>query len=180
MTAGKIREDLPGSIGLLSFLEYDEESFGARTHIDHDGDLIGSIQLGRAHLQLYRPDQAYRLAAALQKLGDNMSALVVPDEVAGSAPGGVEPVGDAPVTAVAELTVEDVKGILSGLGVDYSALAIEHDPAVWADLETGRGTTSVVIRGPRELRLRAWDALEAAGLSCAPYPDRDCWSRRTR
>lgn len=76
------------------------------------------------------------------------------------------------------LTARGVKTMLARAGVDYSELTITDDPAVWRDLATGRAGTSVVISGPEEARGRAYHALLERGLSCAPYPDRDEWSRR--
>ena len=77
------------------------------------------------------------------------------------------------------LTARGVKTILSRAGVDYSALTITHDPAVWTDLETGRQSTSVRIEGPQQARRAAWDVLFfSRDLACAPYPEYDMWSRR--
>lgn len=77
------------------------------------------------------------------------------------------------------LTVRGVKTILTRAGVDYSALTIIHDPAIWTDVETGRSSTSIRIEGPKEAREAAWDALfYGHGLGCAPYTEYDMWSRR--
>jgi hypothetical protein len=77
------------------------------------------------------------------------------------------------------LTVRGVKTILTREGVDYSALTITHDPAVWTDIETGRSSTSVIITGPKEAREAAWRVLfYRRGLGCAPYREYDMWSRR--
>ena len=77
------------------------------------------------------------------------------------------------------LTARGVKTMLTRAGVDYSALTITEDPAVWTDLETGRQGTSVKIEGPKEQREAAWDVLfYRDGLGCAPYPEYDMWSRR--
>jgi hypothetical protein len=76
------------------------------------------------------------------------------------------------------LTARGVKTMLSRAGVDYSALTITDDPAVWTDLETGRRSTSVKIEGPKEARWQAQVVLFDKGLSNAPYPDHDEWSRR--
>lgn len=76
------------------------------------------------------------------------------------------------------LTARGVKTILTRAGVDHHAqLAITDDPTVWESLETGRRNTSVRITGPREARRHAAGVLFGKGLSCAPYPDRDEWSR---
>ena len=77
------------------------------------------------------------------------------------------------------LTVRGVKTMLTRAGVDYSALTITYDPAVWTDVETGRWSTSVLIKGPEEARQAAWDVLfYSHGLGCAPYPEYDMWSRQ--
>jgi hypothetical protein len=77
------------------------------------------------------------------------------------------------------LTVRGVKAMLARARVDYAALTITHDPAIWTDLETGRSSTSVRIAGPRKARQAAWDVLfYGRGLGCAPYPEYDMWSRR--
>jgi hypothetical protein len=69
--------------------------------------------------------------------------------------------------------------MLTRAGVNDSALEIYHDPAVWTDLETGRQGTSVVVKGPKEARHQAWEALfYKPGLGVAPYPEYDMWSRR--
>ena len=76
------------------------------------------------------------------------------------------------------LTARGVKMMLARAGVDYSALEIRDDPTVWRDLETGRASTNVIIEGPAEPRRQAFHALLDRGLSVAPYPDHDEWSRR--
>jgi ribosomal protein S11 len=63
-------------------------------------------------------------------------------------------------------------------GVDYSVLLITDDPVVWRDVETGERTTSVIVRGPENARRAAFHALFDRGLSVAPYPDLDYYSRR--
>jgi|HubBroStandDraft_6_1064221.scaffolds.fasta_scaffold00062_20 hypothetical protein len=75
------------------------------------------------------------------------------------------------------LTASDVEAMLAEAGVDCSALEIRDDPKVWRDAATGREFTSVVISGPEEPRRAAFCALLALGLSVAPYPDHDEWSR---
>jgi hypothetical protein len=62
-------------------------------------------------------------------------------------------------------------------GVDHSALEIHDDPAVWTNVETGERSTSVVVSGPKDLRWRATSVLYDKGLSNAPYPEYDMWSR---
>ncbi|HET9974331.1 MAG TPA: hypothetical protein VFQ68_39280 [Streptosporangiaceae bacterium] len=81
------------------------------------------------------------------------------------------------MTDPGQLTAAEVAAMLAGAGVDCSALDIRDDPAVWRDLETGRSYTSVVIRGPEGPRRDAFFVLLARGLSVAPYPDHDAWSR---
>jgi hypothetical protein len=76
-----------------------------------------------------------------------------------------------------ELTARGVKMMLTRAGVDYSALTITDDPAVWTNVETGVGHTSVVIAGPKEARSRAAGVLYGKGLGNAPYPEYDMWSR---
>jgi hypothetical protein len=76
-----------------------------------------------------------------------------------------------------DLTVGEVEAVLTKSGVDYSALEIYHDPAVWTNLETGAQRTSVVIKGPKEARRQASRVLYERGLSNARYPDLDMWSR---
>lgn len=77
------------------------------------------------------------------------------------------------------LTARGVKAMLGRANVDYSALTITDDPAVWTDLETGRASTSVKICGPKDVREAVWDVLFwGQGLGCAPYPEYDMWSRR--
>jgi hypothetical protein len=76
------------------------------------------------------------------------------------------------------LTARGVKAMLARSGIDCSRLTITDDPTVWRDLETGERTTSVVIEGPEAARTAASRALLDRGLSVAPYPDRDYWSRR--
>jgi hypothetical protein len=76
------------------------------------------------------------------------------------------------------LTARGVKNLLGRAKVDYSALTITDDPAVWTDLETGFASTSVIIEGPRLTRERAAYVLFEHGLGNAPYPEKDCWSRR--
>jgi hypothetical protein len=75
------------------------------------------------------------------------------------------------------LTASDVKAMLAAAGVDCSALEIRDDPAVWRDVETGRPFTSVTVSGPEGPRREAFYVLLARGLSVAPYPGRDEWSR---
>jgi hypothetical protein len=82
------------------------------------------------------------------------------------------------VVTTRAITARGVKAMLARSGVDYSALVITDDPAVWTDVETGEQTTSVVIEGPKEARRPAFHALLDRGLSVAPYPERDYWSRR--
>jgi hypothetical protein len=77
------------------------------------------------------------------------------------------------------VTARGIKAMLTRAGVNYSALTITDDSAVWTNLETGRSTTSVKIEGPKDIRSKVWDALEDRGLVCAPYPEYDMWSRRT-
>jgi hypothetical protein len=76
------------------------------------------------------------------------------------------------------LTARGVKAMLTRSGVDYSGLEISDDPTAWRDLETGHVSTNVVINGPEEARRAAFHVLFDRGLSVAPYPDRDEWSRR--
>jgi hypothetical protein len=76
------------------------------------------------------------------------------------------------------LTARGVKLILSRNGVNHSALTITDDPQMWTDLDTGAKTASVKIEGPKELRRAATRALFDKGLSEAPYPEYDLWSRR--
>lgn len=82
------------------------------------------------------------------------------------------------MSAARQLTARGVKLMLARSGVDYSGLEIRDDPTVWRDLETGHASTNVIITGPDELRDRAFHALLDRGLSVAPYPDHDEWSRR--
>jgi hypothetical protein len=77
-----------------------------------------------------------------------------------------------------QLTARGVKAMLTRAGVDHSALEITSDPTVWRDVETNELTTSVIVAGPKEQRTQAFHALFDRGLSVAPYPDRDYWSRR--
>jgi hypothetical protein len=81
------------------------------------------------------------------------------------------------VSARRDLTVRCVKAMLTKAGVDHCALEIYRDPAVWTNLETGRQKTSVVIKGPKDARWQASHVLYERGLSNAPYPDLDMWSR---
>ncbi len=74
------------------------------------------------------------------------------------------------------LTSERVRTMLADAGVDHSRLTITDDPDVWTDIETGRSSTSVRIRGPRHDRLAAAGVLFAHRLACAPYLDHDEWS----
>lgn len=76
------------------------------------------------------------------------------------------------------LTPRGVKAMLTREGVDYSALTITHDPEVWRDVETGVGSTSVKVEGPSPERRAARWALMEHGLSVAPYPNVDYFSRR--
>jgi hypothetical protein len=64
-----------------------------------------------------------------------------------------------------KLTARGVKQILTRAGVDHTDLDI-----------TERGG-SVQITGPREARTAATHALWERQLWCAPYPDKDLWSR---
>ncbi len=82
------------------------------------------------------------------------------------------------MSAARQLTARGVKMMLARAGVDYSALTIRDDPTVWWDLETGRTSANVVIEGPEDARTAAFLALLGRGLSVAPYPDHDEWSRR--
>jgi hypothetical protein len=75
------------------------------------------------------------------------------------------------------LTARGVRTILGRAGVDYSALTITDDPAVWTNIETGKSGTSVRIDGPKEARLKAFHVLFEKRLANAPYPDCDYWSR---
>jgi hypothetical protein len=79
--------------------------------------------------------------------------------------------------AAGPLTARGLKGMLTRGGVDHSDLQVGDDPAVWEDVETGERGTSVVVSGPKEARRQASHVLYDHGLSCAPYPDRDMWSR---
>lgn len=81
---------------------------------------------------------------------------------------------------VSVLTVRAVKCMLTRAGVDYSALTITEDPAIWTDLDAGVSTTSVEISGPKAARMEAFHALLDRGLSCAPYTDKHCYSRKAR
>lgn len=77
------------------------------------------------------------------------------------------------------LTARGVRAMLTRSGVDASQLEIGDDSRVWTDLQTGRSSTSVIIRGPRDARWAAWCVLSGRpGLGCAPYPEYDMWSRR--
>ena len=82
------------------------------------------------------------------------------------------------MAAVSKLTARGVKLMLTRAGVDYSGLEITDDGTRWRDLETGQVHTNVVIKGPEEARTRAFHVLFDRGLSVAPYPDHDEWSRR--
>ena len=75
------------------------------------------------------------------------------------------------------LTARGLEAILTRAGIDHSALEIRDDPAVWTNVETGERSTSVVVSGPKEPRRQAFHALFDRGLACAPYPERDEWSR---
>jgi hypothetical protein len=77
-----------------------------------------------------------------------------------------------------QLTAREVTAMLAQAGVDCSGLDITDDDAVWRDLDGGNPRTSVVIRGPKEARSQVWGVLESRGLACAPYADRDEWTRR--
>jgi hypothetical protein len=68
--------------------------------------------------------------------------------------------------------------MLTRARVDYCDLEITDGPVVWRDVETGERTTSVLITEPEETRRAAFRVLLERGLSVAPYPDRDYWSRR--
>jgi hypothetical protein len=81
------------------------------------------------------------------------------------------------VSATKPLTARGVKRMLTRAGVDHSALTITDDSAVWANLETGATSTSVVIRGDDEARRQAFGVLFSAHYACAPYPEYDMWSR---
>ena len=76
-----------------------------------------------------------------------------------------------------DLTVGAIEAMLTRSGVDCSALEICHDLAVWTNLETGAQRTSIVIKGPKEARRQASHVLYERGLSNAPYPGLDMWSR---
>lgn len=76
------------------------------------------------------------------------------------------------------LTARGLRAMLTRSGVDHSQLAITDDPAVWTELETGKRSTSVIVKGPEDIRWQAARALYERGLSCAPYPEYDMWSRR--
>jgi hypothetical protein len=76
------------------------------------------------------------------------------------------------------LTARGVKAMLTRARVDCCDLEITDGPVVWRDVETGERTTSVLITGPEETRRAAFRVLLERGLSVAPYPDRDYWSRR--
>jgi len=83
------------------------------------------------------------------------------------------------VADAGQLTAAEVRVMLTGAGVDCSALEIRDDPAVWRDLETGRAHANVVVSGPEGPRREAFAVLLwRYGLSVAPYPDHDEWSRR--
>lgn len=77
-----------------------------------------------------------------------------------------------------QLTARGVKSVLTRAKVDHSSLTIADDPRVWRDVESGQQGTSVVITGPREARRQASEILYERGYGCAPYPDRDEWTRR--
>ena len=67
-----------------------------------------------------------------------------------------------------QLTARGVKTILTRAGVDQAELEVT---------DTGRNHHSVQITGPEEARAAAWSELMDHGLACAPYPDRDLYSR---
>jgi hypothetical protein len=77
-----------------------------------------------------------------------------------------------------QLTARGVEMMLTRAGVDYSGLEIYDDPTLWRDLDTGRTSTNVVVKGAAEARRAAFHILFDRGLSVAPYSDRDEWSRR--
>lgn len=65
------------------------------------------------------------------------------------------------------LTARGVRAMLTRSGVDHSQLDITADLA-----------GSVIVRGPQDARRQAWLALFDRGLTVAPYPGYDIWSRR--
>lgn len=75
------------------------------------------------------------------------------------------------------LTARGLKAILTCAGVDHSALQVRDHPPVWTNVETRERSTSVIVSGPTGPRQQAFHALFDSGLACAPYPDRDEWSR---
>lgn len=63
------------------------------------------------------------------------------------------------------LTVRAVRVLLTRAGVDHTDLTI-----------SGRHSW-VIVTGPEQARRRAAEVLYNRGLACAPFPDRDEWSR---
>ena len=75
------------------------------------------------------------------------------------------------------LTARGVKVILTRAGIDHSVLEITNDYTVWVSIETGQRSTSVIISGLTSERRAAAAVLYDKGLSNAPYPEYDSWSR---
>lgn len=77
-----------------------------------------------------------------------------------------------------QLTAAEVVAILTEAGVDVTQLDIHDDNAAWTNMSTGEVRTSVIVTGHKMHRDHAFGVLMARGLSVAPYPERDEWSRR--
>lgn len=75
-----------------------------------------------------------------------------------------------------DLSARDVKRLLTRGGFKRRGLTFTENTVTLAH-DGGRQITEVEIRGPEELRSEAFLVLLDAGLSCAPYPERDLWQR---
>ncbi len=86
------------------------------------------------------------------------------------------------MSAPKTLTARGLKQMLTRAGVDHAQLEFAEQQVTARRLDvdyTGpwEKVTQVVVTGPKECRTAAFHVLFDKGLSIAPYPDRDIWSR---
>lgn len=83
-----------------------------------------------------------------------------------------------------KLTTRGVKVMLTRAGVDHQGLrfAEEEQTARAVDFDASgpwvQEPTVTISGGTKAQRDAAWSALQEAGLSCAPYPDRAVYTHR--
>jgi hypothetical protein len=89
---------------------------------------------------------------------------------------------NTPTGRTGGLTARGVKMRLTRAKVDFSTLTITEEVVTCRRVDVDfsgpwRERNTVIVAGPKDERRDAWWALFNSGLSCAPYPDRDEWTR---